>query len=59
LKTINKENWLNEWAMKNTGREVYKYMARPNSKDSINTLKRKDQTPSSDSAPNIYSLTVT
>ena len=43
LKTVNKEDWLNGWAMGNTGREVYKYMARPNPKDTINTLKRRDQ----------------
>jgi hypothetical protein len=28
--------------MGNTGREVYKYMARSNSKDTVNTLKRRD-----------------
>jgi hypothetical protein len=43
LKTVNKEDWLNRLAMGSTGREVYKYMARLNSKDSINTLKRRDQ----------------
>jgi mannitol/fructose-specific phosphotransferase system IIA component (Ntr-type) len=31
LETVNKEDWLNRWTMGNTGREIYKYIARPNS----------------------------
>ena len=43
LKTANKETWMNRWAMGNTGREVYKYMACPNPKDNISLLERRDQ----------------
>lgn len=43
VRTINKEIWLNGWAMGSTGREVYRYMASPDPNDNINHLARRDQ----------------
>ncbi|GFR94639.1 ribonuclease H1 [Elysia marginata] len=37
------EEWLNGWATGKTGRSLFTYMARPNPKDSINSLERRDQ----------------
>ena len=59
LKSVNKENWMNRWAMGNTGREIYKYMISPNPKDNINLLGRKDQSIIFHCAHNMYSLTIT
>ena len=38
-----KEEWLNKWATGTTGRSMYAHMAKPQSNDPINKLKRKDQ----------------
>ena len=38
-----KEEWLNEWSAGKTGRSMYAYMSKPNPKDNINLLERKDQ----------------
>ena len=38
-----KEEWLNSWATGSTGRSMYAHMAKPQSNDPINRLKRKDQ----------------
>ena len=38
-----KVEWLNEWAMGNTGRTLFKYMTTPKANDEIDKLSRKDQ----------------
>ena len=38
-----KEEWLNEWALGNTGRILFKYMTTPKANDEIDRLNRKDQ----------------
>ena len=43
IKSNIKEDWLNKWATGTTGRPVYRHMAKPQIKDPINELKRKDQ----------------
>uniref|UniRef100_A0A0B7BUJ0 RNase H type-1 domain-containing protein n=1 Tax=Arion vulgaris TaxID=1028688 RepID=A0A0B7BUJ0_9EUPU len=43
LKNNSREDWLNRWAMGTTGRDMYAEMNRPNPKDNINLLQRKDQ----------------
>ena len=35
--------WLNNWAMCNTGRSMFPYMTSPNKADPINNLERKEQ----------------
>ena len=37
------EEWLNGWAMGNTGRVVYQYMNAPRPKDAVNGLPRREQ----------------
>ena len=43
LKNNFKETWLNSWATGQTGRVMYQEMCKPNPRDTINTLKRKEQ----------------
>ena len=43
LHNNSKEEWLNRWATGTTGRAMYREMSKPNSKDNINRLCRKDQ----------------
>ena len=43
LKNNFKEAWLTSWATGQTGRVMYNEMSKPNPRDSINTLKRKEQ----------------
>ena len=43
LKNNSKDEWLTRWALGTTGRNVFYEMAKPNKKDSINTLNRSDQ----------------
>ena len=38
-----KEDWLNKWATGKTGRPMYGHMTRPQPNDTINKLKRRDQ----------------
>ena len=38
-----REIWMKQWADCDKGRAVYEHMAKPNPKDSINQLKRKEQ----------------
>ena len=38
-----KEEWLNEWALGNTGRVLFEHMTSPKINDEINKLDRKDQ----------------
>ena len=38
-----REEWMNEWASGKTGRPLYTYMCKPNPKDKINSLERRDQ----------------
>ena len=43
LRTNTKEEWMNNWTKGKTGRSVFKHMNKPNPRDSINSLTRKDQ----------------
>ena len=43
IKSNIKEDWLNKWATGTTGRPVFRHMAKPQIKDPINELSRKDQ----------------
>ena len=43
IKSNLKEDWLNKWATGKTGRPMYRHMAKPQSNDPINRMKRKDQ----------------
>ena len=43
LRNNSKEEWLNRWATGLTGRAMYNEMKRPNPKDSINRLSRREQ----------------
>ena len=43
IKSNLQEDWLNGWAMRTTGRNVYQYMSGPRPKDSINNLHRREQ----------------
>jgi hypothetical protein len=43
LRNTKQRGLAEQLAMGNAGREMYKYVVRPNSKDSINTLKRRDK----------------
>ena len=43
IRTNKREEWLNGWALGKTGRSVFKYMATPNPKDSINSIERREQ----------------
>ena len=43
IKSNNKVECLNEWAMGKTGRAIFPYMTRPNPKDPIENLKRGEQ----------------
>ena len=38
-----REEWLNEWAMGQTGRTVFAHMTAPNLKDSLDSLEGRDQ----------------
>ena len=38
------EDWMNMWATGSKARHVYKYMSKPNPKDNIRSLDRRDQT---------------
>ena len=44
IKTNIREEWLNAWAMGNTGRCIFPHMTAPRKNDSINTLTRHQQT---------------
>ena len=39
-----KEEWMNDWARSTTGRAIFTHMTTPTPKDSINSLKRGEQT---------------
>ena len=43
IKCNMKEEWMNEWALGQTGRCMFTHMTRPNPKDPIHLLKRRDQ----------------
>ena len=43
IKSNMRMEWLNDWAMCNTGRSMFSYMTTPNKADPINNLERKDQ----------------
>ena len=43
IKSNTKIEWLNSWATCEKGRSMFKYIPKPNPKDQINLLKRKDQ----------------
>jgi ribonuclease HI len=43
IKSNCKEDWLNRWAMGVTGRKLFQHMSRPNPRDNINNLKRREQ----------------
>ena len=42
VKENSKERWYNNWRNDEKGRQLYKYLPTPNSKDPINKLNRKD-----------------
>ena len=43
LKETCKKEWLRDWTQCDKGRNFYKYYPKPNSKDPINSLERRDQ----------------
>ena len=43
IKSNNKIERLNNWALCDKGRSMFAYMPKPNKKDPINSLKREDQ----------------
>ena len=44
IKRRYREDWMNMWATETTGRTVYKFMDKPQLKDSYKFLERRDQT---------------
>ena len=42
IRANKKEEWMNEWAMGDTGRTMFQHMTTPKPKDSINELKRNE-----------------
>ena len=43
IKSNTKIEWLNSWAQSEKGRSMFKFISKPNTKDQINYLQRKDQ----------------
>ena len=43
IKSNCKSDWQNSWTQSEKGRVMFKYIPKPNKKDPINSLKRKDQ----------------
>ena len=43
IKSNSKTEWKNSWTQSEKGRVMFTYMPKPNIKDPINSLKRKDQ----------------
>jgi hypothetical protein len=54
IEAANKKTWLNRWALEKTGKDIFKYMHTPNTKGSINILKKENKLPFSDCAVKTY-----